>query len=156
MFDTVLGLPVHVLVLHLTVVLVPVVALATVAVAFIGRIRSRGAWPVVALNVVSVVAVFVSIQSGQELQRRLPLSNTGLIKTHADLGDAMLWFALALLAVSVLVALTRDRRGTVALATGALTVVVAVAATGWLVRVGHSGAEAVWKDIVIATNQTAG
>jgi hypothetical protein len=34
--------------------------------------------------------------------------------------------------------------------------VAAVAATVWIVRVGHSGAEAVWKNIVIATNPSAG
>jgi hypothetical protein len=155
-FDTVFGLPVHVLVLHLTVVLVPVVALATVGVALVGRVRDKGAWPVVALNVVSVAAVFVSIQSGQELQYRLRQLPQELIQKHADLGDAMLWFALALLAVSVLVALTRHQRGTVTIALGVLSVVAAVAATVWIVRVGHSGAEAVWKNIVIATNPSAG
>ena len=149
MFDTFQGLPVHALVLHAAVVLVPLTALLTVLVAVVGRWRPRGAWPVVAGNVVTVVTVFVAVQSGEALQERLPESE--LISQHAERGESMTLFALALLVASVLVALVRRRSGAVVVAVGALALVAAGAATVWVVLVGHSGSTAVWRDVIANT-----
>lgn len=154
MFDTFQGLPVHALVLHAAVVLVPMAAGLTVLVALIGRWRPAGAWPVVALNVVTVATVFVTTQSGQQLQSRL--SNSDLISEHAERGEAMTLFALGLLVSSVLVALVRRRSGAVIRAVGALAVLAAGAATVWVALVGHSGSTAVWKDIISSSNQPKG
>lgn len=154
MFDTFNGLPVHALVLHAAVVLVPLMAVLTVAVALVARLRVRGAWPVVAGNVVTLATVFVTQQSGEQLQARLP--PTPLIQTHADLGGTMTVFMVGLLVASVLVALVRRRTGGVVMAMAALSVVAAVAATVWVVRVGDSGATAVWKDVIVSTTQRAG
>lgn len=149
MFDTFQGLPVHALVLHAAVVLVPLTALLTVLVAVVGRWRLRGAWPVVAGNVVTVVTVFVAVQSGQALQERLP--GNALISQHAERGDSMTVFAVAVLVASVLVALVRRRSGAVVVAVGALALVAAAAATVWVVLVGHSGSTAVWRDVIVST-----
>lgn len=154
MFDTVQGLPVHALVLHAAVVLVPVMAVLNVLISVVGRLRARWAWPVMAGNVAAVLAVFVAIQSGEALQRRLQPNPQ--IEAHAALGEAMLPFTLAMLAVSVLAAVLRRRAGVVRVAVGVLSVVAALAATIWVVRVGHSGATAVWKDVITATNPAAG
>jgi len=148
-FDTFQGLPVHALVLHAAVVLVPLAALLTVLVALVGRWRPRGAWPVVAGNVVTLATVFVAVQSGEALQERLPSSEQ--ISQHAERGNSMTLFVLALLVASVLVALVRRRSGTVIVAAGALAVVAAAAATVWVVLVGHSGSTAVWKDVISST-----
>ena len=152
MFDTFQGLPVHALVLHAAVVLVPLAALLTVLVALVGRWRPRGAWPVVAGNVVTLATVFVAVQSGEALQERLPSSEQ--ISAHADRGNAMTWFVLALTVASVLVALVRRRSGSVLVAAGALAVVAAAAATVWVVLVGHSGSTAVWKDVISSTQSS--
>ena len=154
MFDTIRGLPVHALVLHGAVVLVPMAALLTVLVALIGRWRPRGAWPVVALNALTLATVFVATQSGQELQSRLPSNEQ--ISEHAERGNAMTLFALGLMAASVLVALVRRRSGAVVMAVGALAVVAAAAATVWVVLVGDSGSTAVWKDVISSTNRPSG
>ncbi|GAB3690102.1 DUF2231 domain-containing protein [Angustibacter aerolatus] len=151
MFDTVQGLPVHALVLHFTVVLVPLMALVTVLVAFgRGRLRRVGAWPVVAANALLVGLVWVTQESGEALERRL--GESAAIERHAEIADLMIWFALGLLVVSVLVALARSRRGPAPVVLGALTLVVAAAAVVWTVRTGHTGSEAVWQGIVDATN----
>lgn len=154
MFDTVLGLPVHAIAVHAAVVLVPLMAVLTVLVAVLRRWRVRGAWPVVAGNVVVLGSVVVAQQSGEALQHRLP--GNELISRHADLGGSMTVFMIGLLVASVLVALARRRSGGLVAAVGVLTVVAAVAATAWVALVGHTGAEAVWKDVIASTTQRGG
>jgi hypothetical protein len=153
-FDTLLGLPVHAIVVHAAVVLVPLMAVLTVLVAVLPRWRPSGAWPVVAGNVVALGAVVVAQQSGEALQRRLP--ENPQIADHAELGGSMTVFMVGLLVASVLVALLRRRSGALVMAVGALTVVAAVAATAWVVVVGHTGASAVWKDVVANTTPRSG
>lgn len=154
MFDTFQGLPVHALVIHAAVVLVPVMAVLTALVALVSRLRVRGAVPVVAGNVVALVTVFVAQQSGERLQARL--GGGELIREHAELGDAMMNFMIGLLVASVLVAVVRRRGRAPVLAVGVLALVTALAATVWVVRVGHSGATAVWQGVVASTGQPAG
>ena len=149
MFDTFQGLPVHALVLHAAVVLVPLTALLTVLVAVVSRWRLRGAWPVVAGNVITVVTVFVAVQSGEALKERLP--GNELISQHAERGNSMTLFALALLVASVLVALVRRRSGAVVVAVGALALGAAAAAIVWVALVGHSGSTSVWRDVISST-----
>ena len=71
MFDTVLGLPVHVLVVHAVVVGLPLMAVVTAVVALMPALRLRFAWPVVVLDAGVVVATFVARESGEVLQQRL-------------------------------------------------------------------------------------
>jgi Ca2+/Na+ antiporter len=147
--DTIRGLPTHVLLLHATVVLVPVTCLVTVVVAFWPRIRALAAWPVVALNAVMVVMVWLTEQAGKRLQARLGVNPQ--IAHHASLGQSLLWFALGLLATSVLVALLHRRGGALRLGTGVLATVVAIATLAWCFRVGESGATAVWQAVIANT-----
>ncbi len=140
MFDTLLGLPIHPLVVHGVVVLLPLMALVTVLVAVRKSSRERLAWPVVAANLVVAGLAFVAKESGERLQRRLP----GLdISAHESWGSRLPLLALGLLAASVLVALARrnQRLGPVAVI---LSIVAAAVAVFWTVRTGHTGAEAVW------------
>ena len=155
MLDTFRGLPVHVLLLHATVVLVPLTCVVTIAVAVWPRVRALGAWPVVALNVVMVAMVWLTEQAGKRLEARLGGASNPDIARHASLGLTMIWFALAMLVTSVVVAVLRTRRGgAVRVGTGVLAVVVGLATLVWIVRVGESGATAVWKGVV--ANTTAG
>jgi hypothetical protein len=151
MFDTVLGLPVHVLVVHAVVVGLPLMALVTVAVAFMPTLRLRLAWPVAVADAGVVVLTFVARQSGEQLQQRL---GGQVAQEHAALGRNLIWFALFVFASAVAVALTRGSRrpGRFTVA-GAVGVVAAVLAIWWTVRVGHSGAQAVWQGIVQSTNK---
>ncbi|WP_461021648.1 DUF2231 domain-containing protein [Thalassiella azotivora] len=143
-FDTVAGLPVHVLVVHAVVVGVPVASLLTVAVAAVPRWRSRPAWAVAALNGVLLVVAWVATQSGEALERRV---GEAVVEEHSDLGEVLPWFVLGLLVVSVLVPVVRHRRP-LATTVLVLAVVAGLAATVWTVRVGDSGARAVWEPVV--------
>ena len=150
MFDTVLGLPVHALVVHGVVVLLPLMALVTMVVAFVPRWRARVAWLVVAADLAMVLVTLVARQSGEALQRRL---GGQIAAEHAAIGRDLIWFALGLFAASVVVALTRDARGGSSRLAAVLTFVAAALVTWWTIRVGHTGADAVWKGIIASTNR---
>jgi hypothetical protein len=150
-FDTFRGLPLHVLVLHLTVVAVPVMAVVTAALPWRASWRRRFAWPVVVLDALVLGLVWVTRQSGLELEHRLPLNPQ--IQHHADLGLKMWWFSLAVLVAAVLTALLRGRSGPLVPVVGLLSAAAAVASIVWIVRVGEAGSSAVWRDIVTSTTQ---
>ncbi len=158
MFDTVLGIPIHPLVVHAVVVFAPLTALGMVLFAVSGRYRR---WSGLLTPVVATVTVglsFVATQSGEALDHRLPSNDA--IREHAELGDAMPWVMLAAAVVAWLMwwfwrsdrDATDEPGGPVA-ASGvskALAVVGVLMAVGLAVDitlVGHSGAESVWSGV---------
>jgi hypothetical protein len=149
-FDTFRGLPVHVLVVHAVVVLTPLMAVVTMLVAWLPRWRAKVAWLVVVGNAGVVVLVKVAQLSGNDLLARI--GSSPLIEHHLKLGDQMLWFALAMLAASVLVALTRNASAPYPTVVALIAVVASVATIGWVIRTGEAGSGAVWKDIVANTS----
>ncbi|MFZ5851725.1 MAG: DUF2231 domain-containing protein [Actinomycetota bacterium] len=155
MFDTVFGLPLHTLVVHAVVVLVPLAALGTVAIAAVPSWRARFGVPVLLLTVAAVASVPVAVQSGYAFLARLARINavTPAVLAHQQLGRQAVWFTLPLLVfVVLLVVLDRRRRagsGTWLVTAVALFAVVAAGvATYEVVRVGHAGSTAVWRDLV--------
>lgn len=149
MFDTVLGLPVHVLVVHGVVVLLPLMTVVTTVWAFLPRAGRVVGWGVVAANAVVAVLTFVAKESGEALQERL---GGAVAEEHAEIADILPFFAFALLFASVIVQALRGRDTSVPERLPAvLTAVVALVALAWTVRTGHSGSEAVWSTIVRQT-----
>ena len=71
MFDTIFGLPVHILVIHAVVVLVPLCAVGVIVAAVSQTWRERLAVPIVVLLTVAVASAFVAKLSGQKLYDRL-------------------------------------------------------------------------------------
>jgi hypothetical protein len=142
-FDTVLGLPVHVLVIHAVVVLVPLAALATAAVALLPARLARLGWLVVAFDTAMLAATFVAKESGEEFFRLLDEPQAAV--RHTELGATMQWYVLALVVAAVLAVLVRSSGRTVLSAVVAVLVLVTAGATTvQLVRVGHSGSDAAW------------
>jgi hypothetical protein len=169
MFDTVSGLPVHILVVHAAVVLIPLMALVTFA--FIVRPAWRGglSWAVLG-NLVALGAAFAAKESGEKLQARLSNQAGQLVAgDHAELGDKLPYFALAALVAAVIAWFLVGRSTTTsaeegrsghrasgvsgaAVVTAAVLVLVAGgAATVWTVRVGDSGSRAAWEDTIANT-----
>ncbi|WP_440104426.1 hypothetical protein [Streptosporangium sp. H16] len=151
MFDEILGLPIHPLIVHAAVVLTPLLAVLAAAYALAPRTRPVLTWAVVGLAPVVPVSVFAARQSGEALEEGRFASVEGRlgerIAEHAGFATPLLLVTLALGVVSLaLVHVTRgDRFGRPAgLAVSALTVVLAVVALYYVVRSGHSGAVAVW------------
>lgn len=154
MFDLINGIPVHPLVVHVIVVLLPLATLGTIAIAARPRWRRPYGPLVVTAALVSTVLCPAATESGEALEERV-----GEPGEHAELGESLIWFSLALLLASAaLVYLQRqhERRvaadGAAATSSTALTVVAVVAVVAGLAaavqvyRVGDSGAEAVWGD----------
>ena len=156
------GVPLHPLVVHAAVILGPVTALTAIAYAVLPRWRWLIRWPMVALAVSTVGAVFLAKVAGQELleQRASQLSRLDVaqIAVHQDRGNVLLWVALGFLVIAVVAALTvggpsalasgagaRDSRGT-AVTYGVLGLVVvgAIALLVMTVLTGDAGARAVW------------
>jgi hypothetical protein len=163
------GLPVHVLVVHAVVVLVPLAALGAVLAAVWPAARRRYGWLVVALTAAGALSIPVATSTGEGLRDRLPRS--ALIARHAYLGGKLLVFVgLLFLAATGLVALDRRTRRAAAgrtgaaattlarpagphrsghplvLALSALTVLLAVVSAVQVFRIGDSGARAAWSD----------
>ena len=152
MFDTIFGLPVHALVVHAVVVLVPLCGLGVIICALSGTWYARLATPVLVLLTVSVPAAFVAEMSGHDLERRLPASDA--IEHHAGLGSQAPWVVLLFWIVVLAWYLLERRHGRQGLSKTFLviSVIAAVGATGYLVLVGDSGARAAWEDVVSSTN----
>ena len=144
LFGSIAGLPLHPLVVHGVVVLLPLLAVVTVLVTFVRRWRGA-AWLVVAANAVVTVMALVAKESGERLEDALPVESEA-IERHAELGDVLPLFALGLLVASVVAALLRSnaRLRWVGIA---LVVVAGAAAITWTVLTGHSGSAAVWEGI---------
>jgi predicted membrane protein DUF2231 len=149
-FDTINGLPVHPLVVHAVVVLLPLACLGTLAIALRPAWRRPYGPLVVASAALATVLTPVATSSGEALEKHV-----GDPGEHAELGDQLIWFAIPLLVLSLaLVVLDRRPRGGAALVrtVGVLAVVAAVAASVQVYRVGDSGARAAWGDRVSSSS----
>ncbi|MER8115167.1 DUF2231 domain-containing protein [Streptomyces sp. NPDC094031] len=157
------GLPAHVLLVHLVVVLVPLTALALVAAAVWPRAARRLGVLLPALGLVSLVSVPLTTNAGEWLERHV--DDDPLVRRHTELGDGLLPWALGLCALAVVVwwagraprraedpAQGAERVGSrwsalpVRIVLGLLSVVVAVGAVVDVYRIGDSGARAAWHD----------
>ncbi|MEP6667442.1 MAG: DUF2231 domain-containing protein [Nocardioidaceae bacterium] len=157
MFDTVLGLPLHVLLIHAAVLGLPLVAVGSVVVAARARWRRRFLPWALAASFGCLALVFITIQSGKRLAERLPESPA--IHRHAAMAGTLLWLTAGLCLVVGAVTLwsrraqmSTTRPGLVAFRSLlAVLVITASAVTVQVVRTGHSGSDAVWGPIIDAT-----
>lgn len=159
MLDTIFGLPIHPLIVHATVVVVPTAALAVALYAVWPRFRGWSRWGPLALSAAAVVLTPLSTSSGESLEHRVGGSH--LIEEHSQLADLLIWWVvpLALLAAA-LYWWHRGERGlrsgrALGLAAAALPVVVAAGTLVQVVLIGHSGAEAAWSDVGTSSSQSA-
>lgn len=150
MLDTVFGLPVHSLVVHAAVVLLPLAALGALIMGFSARFSRRFGPLVVAVAAAGVVAAFISRASGEELAERV-----GNPEVHAQVGNLLPFIALGMLVVLLALWLldrglpgARPQRSLGIQVLGIVVIAAALITAGWTVRTGHTGAEAVWQAIV--------
>lgn len=153
------GLPLHVLLVHLVVVLIPVTALAVLLAAVWPEARRRLGLVIALMGLVVIGVVPLTAAAGQWLKDRV--FGTPLIETHAALGNS-LWpwsLALGLLAIATWFwyFLTETRARAESPQTGrrrAVGVILAVLAVGiggmatyQTVLIGESGSRAVWEGV---------
>jgi uncharacterized membrane protein len=147
-FDLVNGLPVHPLVVHAAVVLVPLTALGLLVMALWPRFSRSLGWLVALGGLVAAGSAAVAKASGESLAERV--GEPGF--DHADLGEVMPILAAGLLVMVVILWLVdrsapaegRAPRRALRIAVAVLAGLVAVANLVWIYRVGDSGAKSVW------------
>ena len=148
---TIHDLPAHVLLVHVIVVLAPLTALLEIACAVWPAAR-RGhlVWLTAILAVLTMVLTPITTDAGGWLYdlRRSP---SPILHKHAELGDTMVYFAVALLIVAAgllalgLVERRSGSRGRIVNASVAIVAIaVGVATMIQTYRVGDAGAQSVW------------
>lgn len=153
LFDTIAGLPVHPLIVHAAVVLLPLAALGLLAAVVRPAWRERFGPLVLAGLVAGAVAAVIAEESGEALAERV-----GMPSAHAEWGERLVPAAMALAVVAVTWFVVTRRRGSAAgggaLPTmlGGLAALLALAVMGLTVVAGHSGATAAWADRVSASS----
>ena len=153
---TIDGLPLHPLIIHATVVLLPVAALAVVL---------AGVWPTarqylnvgpLVLSVLALILLPITFVTGMNLKDEL--GATPAIDRHEHLAHQLLVPVIGLVVVAILIEVVRrrstDRRLTtarvdsgrtgLAVVAGVLAVVFGLATIIQTARVGEAGARAVW------------
>jgi hypothetical protein len=147
-FDTIFGLPMHPLVVHATVVIVPAAALAVALAAGWPRFRRWAGFLPLLLSAAAVVLVPISTSSGESLERRV--GHSAAVERHVHLADGLL-LPVLILAVAAAALYWIQLKGQPGLAVlGAVLLIAAVGSVGTLVqvaRIGHSGAEAAWSGV---------
>ncbi|HSS67144.1 MAG TPA: DUF2231 domain-containing protein [Nocardioidaceae bacterium] len=172
MFDSVFGLPLHPLVVHATVVVVPSAAVAVALAAVWPRFRAWAGFMPLGLAAAAIVLVPITTSSGESLEHSVV--ETALVREHTQMAEGLLpWVLLLGVAAAGLFAVrlsehqssspveqSADAEGRLArlrsrfvasppprFAVMALVVVALVASIGTtvqVVRIGHSGARASW------------
>ncbi|MEM6109011.1 DUF2231 domain-containing protein [Mycobacterium sp. 050272] len=157
------GLPAHVLLVHFLVVLAPLTALLEIVCALwpAGR-RGHLVWLTGILAVVTAVLTPITANAGGWLYdlRRNP---SPILREHAELGDTMIYFAVALLIVAaglLALGLAERRSGPrhlgVRVTVAIVTLIVAVATMVQIYRIGDAGADSVWGNEIAHLKQANG
>jgi uncharacterized membrane protein len=158
------GLPLHPLVVHATVVLVPLAVLGALAVVLLPAARRRYGSLVVVTAVAATVCTVLAEQSGEALEHTMPRNPA--IEAHAAAGDYLkLWMAPLMIAIAVFVLMHRradrvarmeqsgttaalalaGRQRVLAIAVAVVTVVLALGTAAVVFQTGDLGARAVWR-----------
>jgi hypothetical protein len=157
MFERFGDLPLHVLVIHLAVLLLPVAALVAMAFALLPKWRWLLRWPTLLLGLGAVVVAYVAKESGEAFVAAIPQLQP-LVKTHQDRGNLLFWFVLIFAVVAVVAFLLLGGPSALAsgkgakatksrpleLVTSAAIVVIGILVIYQTIRTGDSGAKAVW------------
>ncbi|WP_017935425.1 DUF2231 domain-containing protein [Nocardioides sp. Iso805N] len=145
---TVDGLPLHPLIVHATVVALPV--LAVLSLAYLRpRWRDGLRWPLAGMGVVSAVLMWFTSASGDSLKHDRFSQISGVlaqrIQHHEDLAGKLAVATYTLAAVAVIMTVLRGKLPMPVLWLGSVLLVVGAVGVGVLVVLtGHAGAEAAW------------
>jgi cytochrome b involved in lipid metabolism len=156
-FDLITGLPIHPLISHAVVVLVPLAAVGALILTFRTTWRATYSPLVLIATLLSLMSAYIATQSGEALSSRVGLPNS-----HSTLGERL---ALAVLIFSITFSIWFAIERSKSLRTKipkllqqlvkALVPVTAIMSLTLTVLVGHSGAEATWKSRIAQTQAVA-
>lgn len=146
---TVLGVPLHPLVVHAVVVLVPLATLASLAVAFRPRWNRNYAPLAAVAALLGALSAVVAKLTGDQLEAALPLQGeiAAQVATHGRLGLwtlIMSWPFAVFAAVTAYLGRREDVQPQVVRAVALVAAAFGLVVTGLTVLAGHAGATAVW------------
>jgi len=154
--DLITGLPWHPLIIHGVVVLVPLAAIGVVLVMFIPKIRRTYSPLVLGTLYVATIFAFLATQSGEALAERVGLPNP-----HATQGERLLYVVVAFsilftiwFALEYSVRIQKVVPSAIQPVLNVIIPITAIASIVLTVLVGHSGAEASWKNRIAQTQGT--
>ncbi|MGK2880778.1 MAG: DUF2231 domain-containing protein [Mycobacterium sp.] len=150
--NTIAGIPAHALLVHAIVVLAPLTAALEILCAIWPTARRHLIWLVLALAAVTTVLTPLTTSAGEWL-----LEQGGpprpILQEHASRGEWMIYFSIAMLVVAAVLAAMQWAEGrsrspgrAVTIAVAVVAVLVGVSSIVTVVRIGDSGAHAVWGD----------
>jgi len=152
--DTVFGLPTHVLIVHATVVLLPVAAIGAIVIVLRRSVIHRLGLAVVIVSGLGMLAAWVSRLSGSELASRV-----GSPQPHIEYGSALpIHATVFFVLVTIYWLFARGVPGNRSRPWWLVVIGVVVVLGGlgliWsTVITGHSGSEAVWGAIIENTRR---
>ncbi|KAA1378612.1 DUF2231 domain-containing protein [Aeromicrobium fastidiosum] len=145
------GLPLHPLIVHATVVMIPLAALTVLLSALWPRFRAWAGPLPAGISLIGLVLVPLSTSTGETLEKHV--ARSALLEEHTRLADGLLPWMIGLFAVSVIgyAIHWRSTHGhsmhrAIAVVVAVLAVVAVVGTTVQVARIGHSGAKAAWAD----------
>ena len=144
-FGTLAGLPLHPLLVHSAVVLVPLVAIGALVMSYLPSFSRRHGKIILILAVIAQISVFLAKMSGEAFAEILDKN----VEKHAELGEIT---PLVTLPMVILIYLRwrMDRSGStfgsvvIRRLTSVALVVASLISIIVIVLVGHSGASSVW------------
>ena len=170
--ESIFDLPAHPLFVHAPIVLMPLMAGLALAVAVRPAWRSRFAVVVLLGGLALLVSTVMAAQSGGAFDRAIERAGQAIdVDRHQDLGETtrliVILFSIALAATVGTAWLARSRRPPAARSAGAaargtppaslvyaghvfaaLSVLLGVLGTIWMIRTGHEGARIVWDGVI--------
>ncbi len=147
-FDLFLGLPVHVLITHVVVVLLPLSAFALISLVFLPKLRKNYSLLTLIGLGVSVVAAFIAKESGEALSYRV-----GTPSVHTEWGEKTLFVAVLLFISALVWQFLLKKKNKYGYLIGYLAVILAITALVISYLAGHSGAKASWEKRINPVSQ---
>ncbi len=144
-FDVVAGLPLHPLVVHAAVILIPLVAITALIMSYLPSFSRRYGKLVFIVAIIAQISIVIAKLSGQAFEERLGKD----IERHADFGEIAPFVTLPMVFL-IYLRWRMDRSGaTVGSAkirrlVSLALILASLAALVMTILVGHSGAESVW------------
>jgi uncharacterized membrane protein len=144
-FGMIAGLPLHPLLVHSAVVLVPLVAIGALVMSYLPSFSRRHGKLILIVAVIAQVSVFLAKMSGEAFAEILDKE----VVKHAQLGEITPFVTLPMVAL-IYLRWRMDRSGSstgsvlVRRLTSVALVIASVASLVVIFLVGHSGASSVW------------
>ena len=144
------GTPAHPLLVHIPIVLLPLLAVAAIAMAVKPALRSRLTWVLFGTTLITAAVTYWATQAGQHLRNALQPALGTKADRHMELGNqtallATIFFVGAACMVVMNHWFKRLTRSATVLAW--VVALVGVVAAVWVIRTGHEGARITWDGV---------